>query len=122
MDANIQSFVNAYIECALWVSTDDTDDPLDKNYIPEDISPDSFAKIVEECEQFCRRNKEDIEGGLGYERAGHDFWLTRNHHGDGFWDKDWGWEEEVGDRLTENAQAFDSCYLYVGDDGLIYIF
>jgi hypothetical protein len=50
--------------------------------------------------------------------AGHDFWLTRNHHGAGFWDRDLG---EVGEQLTEAAQTYKEVDLYVGDDGKIYV-
>jgi hypothetical protein len=50
--------------------------------------------------------------------AGHDFWLTRNGHGAGFWDGDLS--EDVGNALTEAAKKFGECHLYVGDDGQIY--
>ena len=49
--------------------------------------------------------------------AGHDFWLTRNGHGAGFWDRGLG---EVGDRLSNACKAFGSYDLYIGDDGKIY--
>ena len=55
--------------------------------------------------------------GLGTEEAGHDFWLTRNRHGSGFWDEDIG---DVGRQLTEAACACGECNLYVGDDQRIY--
>ena len=48
---------------------------------------------------------------------GHDFWLTRNREGAGFWDGFWG---EDGDTLTELAQEFPEVDVYVGDDGLLY--
>jgi hypothetical protein len=51
------------------------------------------------------------------EHIAHDFWLTRNHHGAGFWDGDYG---KYGDKLTAIAQTFSEVDLYVGDDGLIY--
>lgn len=46
-----------------------------------------------------------------------DFWLTRNGHGVGFWDRDVG---AVGDRLTKACKKFGETYLYVGDDGKIH--
>ena len=48
----------------------------------------------------------------------HDFWLTRNGHGTGFWDGDY---PETGDRLTELAKKFGECNLYVTDDNEIEI-
>ena len=53
------------------------------------------------------------------EEAGSDFWFTRNRHGVGFWDGDW--EEKIGCTLTEKANEFGECELYVEDDGLIYV-
>lgn len=49
---------------------------------------------------------------------GHDFWLTRNGHGVGFWDR--GYDKEVGDALTKASESFGEVDLYVGDDGRIY--
>ena len=113
-------FTTAYVEAALWSSTDNSDDrggdPLDANYGLEDIAPESLACILADCEAFQRDHADDISGDV--ERAGHDFWLTRNHHGAGFWDGDW--DDEVGERLTEASHAYGSLDLYVGDDGLIY--
>lgn len=48
----------------------------------------------------------------------HDYALTRNRHGAGFWDSGLG---DVGDLLTEAAHAAGSQSLYVGDDGLLYV-
>ena len=45
-------------------------------------------------------------------RAGHDFFLTRNRHGAGFWDRNLG---QVGDRLTTAAHVYGECYLYAAD-------
>jgi hypothetical protein len=52
----------------------------------------------------------------GAEMAGHDFWLTRNHHGAGFWDRGLG---ELGRRLTDAANVYGDVYLYA-HDGQIY--
>lgn len=116
----MDAFTTAYIEAALWSSTDNSNDqggePLDANYGLEDIAPETLASIHEDCEAFQRDHAEDIGGDL--ERAGHGFWLTRNHHGAGFWDGDW--VDEVGKRLTEASHAYGECDLYIGDDGLIY--
>lgn len=42
--------------------------------------------------------------GADWEQHGHDFLLTRNHHGAGFWDR--GYPESLSRPLTENAQAY----------------
>lgn len=70
----------------------------------------------ETCADFIDANIEDL-AGIDPEQAGHDFWLTRNRHGDGFWDRGLG---ERGERLSDAARVYSSVDLYVGDDGLIY--
>lgn len=129
----LDAFTRAYAEAALWSSTDNADDsggePLDANYGIEDIAEETLAQMIEDCEAFQRDNAADIalgHGGQGEsgesftatERAGHDFWLTRNHHGAGFWDGDW--PEDVGKRLTDASHAYGSVDLIVGDDGKVY--
>jgi hypothetical protein len=110
----MDTFTEAYIVAALWSSIGDDDEPLDKKYSIRDISPETLQKIKKDCAKFQAENAADIASNLA--EAGHDFWLTRNNHGCGFWDGDW----ENGEKLTEAANAFPECDLYVGDDGLIY--
>ncbi len=112
----LDPFTRAYLTCALWSSDDDDGDPLEDNYGRGDISPSTLAAIVADCKQFQKAHVSDIAADL--DRAGHDFWLTRNHHGAGFWDGDW--PHDVGTRLTDASHARGECSLYVGDDGLIY--
>jgi hypothetical protein len=116
----MDKFTQAYIEAALWSSMDNANDqggePLDANYGVEDIAPATLAQMKEDCEAFQRDHAADIEGNE--ERAGHDFWLTRCHHGAGFWDGDWS--KEVGKRLTAASHVYGNVDLCVGDDGLIY--
>jgi hypothetical protein len=51
--------------------------------------------------------------------AAHDFILTRNRHGIGFWG-DGRWAEPWGDKLTALAESFGELGAYLGDDGLVY--
>jgi hypothetical protein len=119
MRKNMDRFLEAYIVAALWSSTDESTteggDFLDTNYGPDDLAPETLEKMKADCEKFQAENAKDIEGKE--EQAGHDFWLTRCHHGCGYFDGDW---PEAGDRLTEACRAFAEVDLYVGDDGLIY--
>lgn len=116
----LDDFTLAYLEAALWSSMDNADDtggePLDANYSVEDIAPETLAQMVTDCAEF-----QGIYSALLAEidpiQAGHDFWLTRNRHGAGFWDRGLG---ELGDKLTNAAHTFGDFDLYVGDDGLIY--
>ena len=115
-----RNFFQAYVECALWSSTknDDVGTPLDREYTTNDFAPEALASMRVECDAFCDAHYDDIVT-RDYARAGHDFWLTRNGHGAGFWDGDW--PADVGARLTEAAHAFGESDVYVGDDGLLYV-
>lgn len=119
-DGDIADMLQAYISAALWSSNDESNDqggePLDRNYSSDDLAPESLATMTAEIERFHAANAGDIEGCAS--QAGHDFWMTRNRHGVGFWDG--GWSHDAGARMTEAAHAFGEVNLYVGDDGKIY--
>jgi hypothetical protein len=114
---NLDEFTKAYLVCAIWSSSDDDDLPFDHNYSIEDISKKSLRKAIEDCKKFQQENSELLQG-IPMESAGHDFWLTRNHHGAGFWDRGYG---KTGDKLTKSAESFGDCWIYVGDDGKLYL-
>jgi len=56
------------------------------------------------------------------EQIGHDFWLTRNGHGSGFWDRQYDNDpaETLGTRLSAVAEEFVHLDVVMGDDGKIY--
>lgn len=118
---SLEAFVSAYIECALWSSTDDDDVPLDR--LDASFAPDTLWRMRNDCKAFLAANVTHILEASGREvdpfiLAGHDFWLTRNGHGAGFWDGDW--PEPQASALTNAAKAFGEFHLYIGDDGRIY--
>ena len=92
-----------YLMCALWSSTDNTTpqggEPLDSNYSLDDIAPESLAQAERDCLAFLEAHRDLIADQ--YQQAGHDFWLTRNRHGAGFWAGDW--EEATRQRFTKAA-------------------
>ena len=90
--------------------------PLDDNYTADDIEPDTGRELERGAREFMYQNWELIKENL--DRAGHDFWLTQNRHGAGFWDGDW--PEAAGKVLTKNSQAYGQYNLLVGDDGKLY--
>jgi hypothetical protein len=116
----VDKFTASYIEAAFWSSTDElTPDggaPLDKNYDFEDLAPETLARVIEECRAFQATNGHLFAGRE--ESAGHDFWLTRNHHGAGFWDGDW--PEPAATVLDAASKTAGERNLYVGDDGRVY--
>lgn len=125
---NLDSFTRAYIEAALWSSTTDDDTPMDRDYSASDISAETLAKIIADCAAFQSANAEvilseyrthaDCVDNTVDALAGHDFWLTRNGHGAGFWDGDW--IEPIATQLTDASKRMGEVNLYVGDDGEIY--
>ena len=115
-------FVRQYIETALWSSTDDEGEPLDGLYYPSDISVGSVVDIARECYNFLTyKTRVGVSVweiiGSEYSRAGHDFWLTRNGHGAGFWDGDW--PEGDGKILTDISKTFGPSDLMVTDDNWV---
>lgn len=110
--------VAAYKTAALWASTDDDEEPLDANHSPDEISDESNAQIEQNVMQFWERAKaEGLVNGVTPEQFGHDFFLTQNGHGAGFWDRGRGY---AGDRLSEMAKVYGSTTPIIGDDGKIY--
>lgn len=129
--------LQAYVTTALWSSTDDDGEPMDRDYDINNLAVDTLATMQADLDKFFDLLESipyDNEQSLldialeyadtvckdydAYGRIVHDFWLTRNGHGAGFWDGDYG--DDVGEKLTAIAKSFEECDLYVGDDGLIY--
>lgn len=119
----LDEFTQSYIITAFWSSNDESDEsggePLENNYDWRDLAPAELQKMVADCVKFEDQNS-DLLDGLDRSRAGHDFWLTRNGHGAGFWDGDY--EDAVGEKLTQASHAFGECDIYVGDDGKLYLY
>lgn len=126
----LDEFTEAYVECALWSSSDGDDDrslgegdsgSTDRNcrfMTVDDITDDTLAEMVDDCKAFQESFAGLLEQAGNASRNGHDFWLTRNRHGAGFWDR--GYPSDVANALTEHSHAYGSYDLYVGDDGKVY--
>lgn len=119
--AAMNPFLAGYIMAIYFTETGDTDQPDSEAEMDEG----SIQRAVDDCLAFQALYAFDLGNAtsrVGYDegRAGHDFWLTRNGHGAGYWDR-----EELGDRLGETltaaAKAFGGCSGYKGDDGRLYL-
>ena len=127
----------AYIEAALWSSTaygspeEQEQDPDHEGHFDAsfqslgyDMSEEAKQQCVKDCEAFQQDNAELLakwyeECGESPERAGHDFWLTRNGHGAGFWDR---WSSstpqgKIGYQLSLFAHADGDVNLYWTENG-----
>lgn len=119
-------FVSQYIQTALWSSMDGDGNALDSlRYAHAKLDAKTRERMEADCHAFWDKyidtiNKLDYcSGDFDEEMIAHDFWLTRNRHGAGFWDGDY--PDAVGKALTELAHEFGEQDLYVGDDGRIYL-
>jgi len=113
----MDNFTRAYIACLLWQATDNNGEPLDM-YDDDDISPEDIATIQQDCADFQESNADLLEQAGTDEQNGHDFCLTRNGHGAGFWDRGYG---PVGEELSEACKPYGMLDCCLGDDEKIYI-
>ena len=131
----------ALITSLLWSSVDDHGDPLDSRYSIRDVDPKALATLEAQFDAFSDAADGALlaafdagnlpewfdpaehclaDLGPSHEDAlEHDYILTRNHHGSGFWDGDW---QGLDDTLTTLAQSLPELEPYVGDDGILYIY
>ncbi len=128
----LDEFTQGYIAAALWSTNDESTpqggEPLDSNYDSSDIDPETLAEIVQDCKNFQLQHAplldeyykqiQPKDGATPQAMAGHDYWLTRNGHGCGFWDRDI--DEQLGQQLTEACKKAGEVWWYVGDSKKIY--
>lgn len=121
----LDKFTQAYIECALWTEEPEDSGEETRKWNIYNLSKEALEKMIKDCKDFQENNKSILDEAnykaswTNEVMAGHDFWLTRNRHGSGFWDRGLG---RIGNLLTEQSHGYGECSLYLGDDGRIYIF
>lgn len=130
------AFANGYAHALLWADTRDGGEdvnPYDWHTPAADWAIDAFdAKSRELIDTDCRgflssmvsdvreyvdtmaaRPGTFLDRRAAFGTAGHDFLLTRNRHGAGYWDRGLG---ELGERLTAAAHPYGSTSAEVSDD------
>lgn len=114
-DANncVTEMFKAYLEAAEFF-----DKPEEEDWSDAEFSAEAKDFAWFECCMFLQLAKWHIKDWT-MEQIGHDLWLTRNGHGAGFWDRDFG-TKESRDKLTEVSKTMGERDIYLGDDGLIY--
>lgn len=137
VDVRIDDMLRGYMVCAVWVGLDWTavdrgeqnPDPLDQNYDVDDIGDEARAKIRVDIVDFVEHNRADLDlyaelrsfnpaEGSVWDYAGHDFYLSRNGHGTGFWDRG---NDPVFERLHQATKPYGSQELDIDDDGKLYV-
>ena len=114
LDGKAEQFIEAYIEAMIFTETPD-DSRLERVWQRADFADEAKRQIVKDCLTFIEDVPEfDTAYGYEIESMGHDFWLTRNGHGSGFWDGDWPEKEGVYyTKLSEKA-GISAVYLSRG--------
>lgn len=127
----LDAMTDGYLECLLWTSvTDDSAENggdetyLDAGYDMDDVTPEFRARVLDHLLSVvvahplavrlygARRVLPDgasfqphgvvVAQDGAWDYFGHDYMLTRDHHGVGFWDRGLG---ELGDYLTAVAEG-----------------
>lgn len=111
---DLAKFITAYLDCALWSSSAEDETPLDALYEVNDIGTEWAGVAIGECYEFMDANEELLWAcDATMLQHGHDFWLTRNGHGAGFWDRGYG--EGIGRQLSDACKPYGEVYLGEGD-------
>lgn len=118
----LKHFIEGFKVAAVWSLLDDNEEPLDRNYSPDDFSDEAMKLIEEDCSRFYAQHAElwqspDGSNAMLDARAGSDFWLTRNGHGAGFWDGAYANDEA----LAEAAEDFGELHVEAHDGELFFL-
>ncbi len=109
---DLSAILATYQECAEWSSTADDDGTMFDDMEHEGWTDEATASSIGDIQGFLQTCAADLwEMAPG--SIGHDFWLTRNGHGAGFWDRGLG---ERGARLTAACKPYGEVNLYLTDD------
>lgn len=134
-DTDFQEFMQAYLEAALWSSTisENTEDgepserdgdSFDRHFSTSDFDSGALETLEAHCLSFWSRiacfvpHETGRPNGreTGPSQAGHDFWLTQNGHGAGFWDGDW---PVYGEMFTKVAKCYPQVNLFVTESEMV---
>lgn len=115
--------LRGYLEAMLFTGVETGEEEPDYNMSIIDLSSDALTEATKDCKEFEEVARDlisvavDERDGYTMEHVGHDFWLTRNGHGAGFWDRGLS----IGKELTDIAKTFGEKFAYLGDDGKVYL-
>ena len=131
-DQEREAIVQAFVAASLWTATVTGDEGgteyLDADTDEDDLPDDVLTAMRSEAREFVRTLEESapahvvddylaaVAGDVSH--IGHDFALTREGHGAGFWDRGTG---EAGERLTTLAkgQSGEGLMAFLHDDGTV---
>lgn len=120
-DYKLKNMVRDYLECALWSSNNEEDEIDTDEMSIYDADILTVWGAITDCYRFSvyanywvkQVNPNNWCRPEAARNIGHDFWLTRNHHGAGFWDGDYdvidddgNVDKSLGEKLTARAEKF----------------
>lgn len=107
--SGVDEFTRGYLECAEWcgLDSDEQREALELAVRPQ-WDANTIRRTVAVCREFQAENADALS--VYYRErsesdAGHDFWLTRNRHGAGFWDGRVS-DADAAERLTDAAHVY----------------
>lgn len=109
-----QEYLDAYTDAILWVNcyqeTPDGIESVDGTELDEPPTVDTGDALafLEDNEDMLAYVSQTF--GASWSQHGHDFALTRNGHGAGFWDRGYG---VAGELLSDAARVYGDYDVYV---------
>jgi hypothetical protein len=105
-------FINAYLEAVDFKELGEDGQPP----VGAEIDEDFLRESIIDCLAFysriaCYLSDDNIA------QAGQDFWLTRNGHGTGFWDRPEIYRDYLVGKFTKIAESFGEAYAVYDEIG-----
>lgn len=120
IDMNLRYYSDYFI-ALFWSEIEENEDIQDSSDLSvHDINKECLLKQFKQLDEFFEKAESILdETDYTHDQACHDFLLTRQGHGVGFWEADHCTKEQ-GETLTEIAQQFNTMY-FSASDGVLYI-
>lgn len=116
-------FVRGYVDAMFFTEANSDNKELDGCSVL-DFAPQTIIKINEDCDNFQKKATfllfQAYDLGYTAHQAGIDFWLTRNGHGAGYWDRTELEKDGLGEHLSKLCRGSEIS-LCKGDDGKLYL-
>jgi hypothetical protein len=118
-DQTRDAFRAGYVSAMLWANAVDpaTGEPTEDvtyAYIGPGRWWEDTPVELADAESFLMAHHDlMLSASDDFSQHGHDFALTRNHHGAGFWDR--GYPEHIGSELTAAAHAYGEEWVDIAD-------
>jgi hypothetical protein len=115
IDRELDEATDGYLQAAVFTATDEHGESLDN--CGHEWSKAAILAARSDMADFialCDGDELAWRDSMSAEQLGIDFWLTRNRHGAGFWDRNLG---KLGDDLTAAAHSYGGADVYLSDAG-----